>query len=75
MSDSFSTSPPAPAAPLLTDYMTRDELAQELRVTTRTLDKWAVLRKGPPKVQIGARCYYHRQDVLTWLDAQRKEAA
>lgn len=62
-------------SPLLAGYMTRDELAQELRVTTRTLDKWAVLRKGPPKVQIGARCYYRRRDVLAWLDAQFEEAA
>lgn len=62
-------------SPLLSDYITRDELAKELHVTNRTLDKWAVLRKGPRKIRLGARCYYHRQDVLSWLEAQRKEAA
>lgn len=62
-------------SPLLSDYIDRQSLADELKVTTRTLDKWAWLRKGPRKVKIGARCYYHRQDVLDWLDAQRQEQA
>lgn len=59
------------AVPLLSDYVTREQLAEELKITTRTLDKWAWLRSGPSKIKIGARCYYHRQDVLKWLDAQR----
>jgi len=61
--------------PLLSDYIDRQALAAELKVTTRTLDKWAWLKKGPRKIRIGSRCYYHRQDVLDWLDEQRKEAA
>jgi len=63
---------------ILADYITREQLAEELKVTTRTLDKWAWLRSGPKKIKIGARCYYKRQDVLAWLDAQgdaQKEAA
>lgn len=60
---------------LLSDYIDRQQLADELKVTTRTLDKWAWLRKGPRKIKLGARCYYHRQDVRDWLDAQREEAA
>lgn len=65
----------AETSPLLSDFIDRQTLADELKVTTRTLDKWAWLRKGPRKVKIGARCYYHRQDVLDWLDAQRQEQA
>lgn len=56
---------------ILSDYVTREELAEELRVTTRTLDKWAWLRRGPAKIKMGGRCYYHRADVLAWLEAQR----
>ena len=56
---------------LLSDYITREQLAEELKVTKRTLDKWAFLRSGPKKIKIGSRCYYHRQDVLAWMDAQR----
>lgn len=59
---------------LLQDYVSRDELAQELRVTVRTLDKWAWLRKGPPKVRVGARVYYHRDDVRDFLAEQRRVA-
>lgn len=60
-------------SPLLSDYIDRQTLADELKITTRTLDKWAWLRKGPSKIKIGARCYYKRQDVLDWMDAQRQE--
>lgn len=55
---------------ILSDYITREQLAEELKVTTRTLDKWAWMRSGPKKIKIGARCYYKRQDVLAWLEAQ-----
>ena len=60
---------------ILADYITRAELAKQLRVTTRTLDKWSWLRQGPRKIKIGSRCYYHRQDVLDWLNSQRAEVA
>ncbi|MDQ8051061.1 helix-turn-helix domain-containing protein [Luteibacter sp.] len=60
---------------LLDDYVTREQLAEELKVTTRTLDKWAWLRRGPAKIKVGSRCYYHRKDVLSWLDAQRQALA
>jgi predicted DNA-binding transcriptional regulator AlpA len=56
---------------LLFDYITREQLAQELKVTTRTIDKWAWQRTGPAKIKIGARCYYNRHDVIAWMNAQR----
>jgi predicted DNA-binding transcriptional regulator AlpA len=59
---------------LLTDYINREELADELKVTKRTLDKWAYLRKGPRKIKIGARCYYSRKAVLAWLESQEAAA-
>lgn len=61
-------------APLLADYLTREETAQELHVAVRTLERWRVLRIGPPQVRIGARIYYHRTKVAAWL-AQRTEKA
>lgn len=62
----------ADVEPLLSDYIDRAQLAKELHVTTRTLDKWAWLRKGPRKIKIGGRCYYHRQDVRDWLESVRQ---
>lgn len=58
-------------ATLLDDYVTREQLAEELKVTTRTLDKWAWQKSGPRKIKIGARCYYARQDVLSWMESLR----
>ncbi|WP_201312900.1 helix-turn-helix domain-containing protein [Dyella sp. EPa41] len=63
-----------PSVPVLADYVSREELAKELKVTTRTLDKWAWLRNGPVKIKIGSRCYYHRADVNAWIEAQRHRA-
>ena len=61
-------------APLLANYLTREETAQELRLAVRTLERWKVLRIGPPQVRIGQRVYYHRAKVAAWL-AQRTEKA
>lgn len=60
---------------LLADYLTREQLAEELKVTTRTLDKWEWLRCGPRKVKIGARVYYKRSDVAAWIEAGGPRAA
>lgn len=65
------------SATLLSDYITREQLAKELNLTPRTLDKWAWQRRGPAKVKIGNRCYYKRSAVAEWLESQasHKEAA
>ena len=60
---------------LLADYVTREQLAEELKVTTRTLDKWEWLRVGPRKIKLGARVYYKRADVTAWLEAGGPRAA
>lgn len=59
---------------ILSDYVTREQLAEELNITKRTLDKWHFLRYGPPKIKIGAYCYYNRGDVSAWIDSLRKES-
>lgn len=68
------TAPNDIPAPLLADYLTREQAAGELHVNARTLARWRVLRIGPPQVRIGARIYYHRAKVAAWL-AQRTEKA
>ena len=35
----------------LNDYLTKDELARELRRSTRTLDRWHTRRVGPPRTR------------------------
>ncbi len=59
----------APA--LLANYVSREQLAAELHVTKRTLDRWAWHRNGPKSVRIGARCYYDRREVLAWIESKK----
>lgn len=67
----YPSLPPAPAARLLEDYFSDDELAVELDTTKRTLTRWDNQRIGPPRTYIGRKPYYHRDDVKEWL-RQRK---
>ncbi|WP_123631554.1 helix-turn-helix transcriptional regulator [Salinisphaera orenii] len=60
---------------LLAEYYTRQELAEELGITQRSLERWAWLRKGPAQTRIGQRVYYHRSAVEKWLSEQTEAAA
>jgi predicted DNA-binding transcriptional regulator AlpA len=62
---------PEVASPLKHSLLTRSELAQEFRVSCRTVDRWTVLREGPPRIKIGKIVYYRRDAVVEWL--ARKE--
>lgn len=62
------------ATTLLSDYITREDLAKELNLTTRTLDKWSWQRRGPAKIKLGNRCYYKRTAVAEWLNDQASHA-
>lgn len=52
---------------ILADFLTPDEAAAELEVSTRTLDRWRRLGEGPPLTKIGRRIYYRRPTLLVWL--------
>lgn len=54
--------------PLLADFYTQEQLAKELRITRRTLQRWAELGEGPPLIQCGRRTrLYKKSSVLAWL--------
>ena len=55
---------------ILDDYYTRQDIAAELGVTIRSLERWAWLRSGPQRTYIGNRVYYHRAAVEQWLAAR-----
>ncbi len=57
---------------VLAEYMSRDELAEDLNRCTRTLDRWHSLRIGPPRTIIGKRVLYRRQAVAEWLRSQEE---
>jgi hypothetical protein len=58
--------------PILAEYLTREELASELRRNPRTLDRWEVLGMGPPRTHIGRKVLYRRASLLKWLAAQEQ---
>jgi hypothetical protein len=58
--------------PLLSEFLTREKLAAELRRTVRTLDRWAALGIGPPRTCIGRTVLYRRASLQKWLAAQEQ---
>jgi predicted DNA-binding transcriptional regulator AlpA len=62
----------------LSDYFTREELAQALGRTVKTLDRWNLNGLGPPRVQIGKLVLYRKAAVEKWLldrEGKRHEPA
>ena len=49
--------------------LTQTELAEHLGVSARTLSRWHLLRKGPPRVQVGRLIAYRIEAVENWLQA------
>lgn len=56
--------------PILEEFLTREELATELRRSPRTLDRWDVLGIGPPRTPVGREIFYRRASVQAWLRAR-----
>jgi predicted DNA-binding transcriptional regulator AlpA len=65
----------APAARLLDDYLTIEQLAAELDIAVITLKRWGALRQGPPVTKIGRRVLYRRSAVQAWLLRQEQKSA
>jgi hypothetical protein len=52
---------------ILSEYLTKAELAAQLHRSTRSVDRWTLTGYGPPCVRIGRRSLYRRESVLEWL--------
>lgn len=61
------------AAGLLDDYLTREQLAEEIDKSVRTIDRWYLERTGPAVTIIGNRRLYHIDDVKAWIRSLRQE--
>ena len=64
-----TTSGETRAAPLnlLADWISREDLAEELLVKPDTLARWEAKREGPPCMRIGRKVYYRQSSVRDWL--------
>ena len=61
--------------PILSEFLTKEELAAELRGNPRTLDRWQVRVVGPPRTRVGRQVLYRRASVERWLAAQEQRWA
>jgi len=52
---------------ILSEYLTKAELAAQLHRSIRSVDRWALTGDGPPCVRIGRRTLYRRAAVVDWL--------
>jgi predicted DNA-binding transcriptional regulator AlpA len=57
---------------LLADWISREQLAGELGLTSDTLARWAARREGPPSTRIGRKSLYRRAAVQDWIRAQEQ---
>jgi hypothetical protein len=60
--------------PILSGFLTKQELAAELGRNARTLDRWAVLGIGPPRTRIGRKILYRRTSIQKWIVARERPA-
>jgi excisionase family DNA binding protein len=61
--------------PILSEFLTTEELAAELGRNKRTLDRWSALGTGPPRTRVGRKVLYRRTSVQKWLAAQEQSPA
>ncbi|OOG27669.1 DNA-binding protein [Thioalkalivibrio denitrificans] len=48
--------------------LTTEEAAHYLRLSSRSLIRWRVERRGPPVVRAGRKVMYRLHDLDAWLD-------
>ena len=58
--------------PILGDYLTKEQLAEALGVSERTIDRWAAEGKGPDRTQPGKTVYFNRESVKAWLESHTR---
>lgn len=54
-------------AGLLSGFYTKPGLASELKIATKTLDRWEREGRGPAPTKLGKRVFYKRSTVEAWL--------
>ena len=63
------------AARLLSGYLERKELSQQLGKSERYLARQEELKIGPPVTRIGKKILYRISSVQRWLDEQESRPA
>jgi len=58
---------------VLDGFLRREELARQLGVSSRTIDRWQSLRVGPPRLRCGRTILYNTESVREWLRSQEEQ--
>jgi hypothetical protein len=53
-------------------FLSAQEAAELLRISTVTLSRWRIDGQGPEYRKFGRRVVYARADLIAWADAQRR---
>ena len=65
---------PTPGPEHPAELLTIAEAARLLRAPVATLRYWRHLGTGPRSFRLGRRVVYRRDDLHTWIGAQRRKA-
>ena len=58
--------------PVTRKFFTRPEAGDYLRLSPKTLAKWAWAGQGPAYFHAGGRVLYKKTDIDSWLDSQKR---
>jgi predicted DNA-binding transcriptional regulator AlpA len=50
--------------------LTEVEIADFLKLSTRTLQSWRIKSDGPPFIRVGRAIRYRLRDVVAWIEAR-----
>ncbi len=60
---------------ILKDYISRDQLAEQIGKSVKTLVRWELDGRGPPVTRIGRDVLYFKPSVEKWLRSQEQQPA
>lgn len=61
-----------PAPSVLAGYISEADLARQLNLSVRTLQRLATRRLGPPRIKVGRLIFYNVDHVRDWLAKQEQ---
>jgi predicted DNA-binding transcriptional regulator AlpA len=60
---------------VLPGLLRRAELAKQLGLSPRTIDRWQALCEGPPRVTVGRTILYSVESVRAWLRSREQQSS
>ena len=60
---------------VLAGYLSKEEFCRQMKISSRTDDRWQELGLGPRRTIVGRRIFYSRETVRAWLAAKETGSA